>query len=286
LQRRQELLWSINGEGTLWIKGCTFENEEVLRLMCDFFDSNKAPKTLESVNCFCGLTEQIYESLLPSLHNYKTITELFLWLGEENDSGISGELVGNLLQRNTTLTRLRLGGRFVTVEFIRAMRKGLLASRSRLQSLRLHNAQLGHEALDELRLVYENNHGQESVILRELDLSGNAIEGRDGGDHLRRLLLTLPGLTTLDISKNEIDEQSATALFADGMTDVLGRLQRLCMRGCVIGNVGLTQMAASVPGNALLVDLDLSGRISKTMAARQSLPLVPLLCHAGKSQSV
>lgn len=86
-----------------------------------------------------GGGEQVYERLLSGLHNNnKGIKELSLG-GATIQRGAFGEMVGNVLQRNTSLTALKLKSCRVNVEFIRAMRNGLLASRGRLKSLSFCN---------------------------------------------------------------------------------------------------------------------------------------------------
>jgi hypothetical protein len=108
----------------LCIDECTFESKESLRLLCHFFASNSSPKALQKVQ-FRFLRDedaQVYECLLSSLHNNKTITELSLAFDYWNYSNTipggatGGKIVGDLLEQNTQLTALKLSNCHVNGE--------------------------------------------------------------------------------------------------------------------------------------------------------------------------
>jgi Leucine Rich repeat len=142
-------------------------------------------------------------------------------------------------------------------ELVHAMREGLLASRGRLQSLGLRFDQIkGSEVLQQLQLIYgsESNHDQHNnTVLRELALTYNAIQGPVAGNHLRRLVLTVPSLKRLVLCFNgDLGLDGARALFAVDPTttgsaaSVMSRLQSLDVAYCALGNAGLAQMIASM----------------------------------------
>lgn len=143
-----------------------------------------------------------------------------------------------------------------------------VVSRGRLRSLGLEAVAMDNEGLEQLRLIYDSNIilvGQHhpNTVLTDLIFGYNDIEGFAGGNHLQRLLLTLPCLKKFKmIFCDSLGPDGARALFSHGMVSVMGRLQSLSMADCLIGNAGVAQMVASMPDGgaaAPLVYLDLAG---------------------------
>jgi hypothetical protein len=189
------------------------------------------------------------------------------------EGATGGKMVGDLLLQNTQLTALKFTNGRVSVEFIRALRHGLLASFARLNSLGFRYFVIPEDALHALRLIYEHI-GRKDIALTEFELDVNEIRGPVSGDDLRRLLLMLPDLKTLVVGGNFWGPGPDLSIL---LAPVMDRLHSLELYKC---NIGIAQLTISLPGDCVsLLQLDLTGNYIEGGTGGEALANVLRRCE-------
>jgi Leucine Rich repeat len=268
----------------LSLSTCRFDDAEAQQLFCNLLANNDTlPKTLKKLHlerCL-GLDER---RLLDSFHHNTTIQVLSLFGSSSSSTAIQGAaggaMVAALLQsQNAALTTMDLGWAFEDIDFVRALREGILAASEaaaegtsatttcccHLHGIALHRSNCMEQGtstsfFDKLQLVFvknKQNTGQETTtttcrvnLCHSFDPNATATLTQ-----LRRLLLTMPGLVDLNVTDNWL-QIAPCALFQQQQQVPRLQLQKLNLTNCAIDHNSLAQMAEAAAAAAAATALD------------------------------
>jgi Ran GTPase-activating protein (RanGAP) involved in mRNA processing and transport len=218
----------------------------------------------------------------PALYEHASIKTLNLSYNGVDDTGTqSGEILGTIIRRNKTMTKLvmygsRFGGPSTAPTVIRCIADGLSTNTS-LQEFVLANSQLGDEGVS----LLAQGLGSSNSCLQKLDLGNNGISSIGIRALLDVIIERDSRIADIDLSENAIGSEGASFL-----ADALGRntvphLTRLRLRWCNFGDDGLIEFVSALERNRTMVELDLLWNDDLTersfLALANSLPDIKTL---------
>jgi Ran GTPase-activating protein (RanGAP) involved in mRNA processing and transport len=226
---------------TLRIQNVLLRDDAVLNVFRDCLPMCTSVRTVSLYGA--QLENDGLERLLPAFSN-TSITRLDLYSNHiQRQRG--GDVIRSLLFGNNDILELNLCNNPIRPEGAAGIGQGLFYTgntTTRLQKLDLSSCEIGNAGLANLMLPTAGDGGMiKNNTLTNLNLTGNGIEGAEGGHHIASLLQRLSALKVLRLDHNpDLGPLGARAM-APGVAGA-SCLEVLSVRSCWLGNDGVANL--------------------------------------------